>query len=67
MTQEYYTSREARQKLGIPTSTFYYLVKTGKITRVPSPTSTERGVYLKEQIDKLAKEIEDFKQGYVVA
>ncbi len=65
--EEYYTPREAIEKLDIPASTFYHLVKIGKITKVPSPTSSKRGVYLKEQINKLAKSLAAFKQGYIAS
>src|SRR5579859_1560966 len=51
----YYTSKEAREKLGLSTSTFIYYVKIGKIKKHVPPLRTE-GFYSKKEIDRLAIE-----------
>jgi hypothetical protein len=53
--KHYYTSREAREHLGIDIGAFYYLIETGKIKRL-TPPGKKRGFYSKHQIEKLAKE-----------
>jgi hypothetical protein len=53
--KHYYTSREARQQLGIHVGAFYYLVETGKIKRL-TPPGKKQGFYSKHQIERLAKE-----------
>src|SRR5690348_612927 len=50
----YYTKKQALEKLGIPESTFYYMVKDGRI-RSYLPQHRKRGaLYDKEQIDAIA-------------
>src|SRR5712692_2410732 len=53
--KHYYTSREARQQLGIDVGAFYYLIETGKIKRL-TPPGKNRGFYSKHQIERLAEE-----------
>lgn len=53
--EHYYTSKEARQQLGMPVGAFYYLIETGKIKRL-TPPGKKRGFYSKHQIERLANE-----------
>ncbi len=55
IVQNYYTTREAIKKLGIPRSTFYDLVKANKIPRVTVPPRRQV-FYPKQRIDELAEE-----------
>src|SRR5438309_607761 len=52
----YYTSREARERLGLSASTFIYYVQKGKIKRYVPPLKKE-GFYSKKEIDHLATEM----------
>jgi hypothetical protein len=52
----YYTARQAREKLGLSSSSFIYYVKKGRIKKYVPPLRTE-GFYAKEEIDQLAIEM----------
>ncbi len=56
-----YTSSEARRILNVSTSTFKRLIDTGKIRKV-TPPNKKQGVYIKEDVDKLAIEMRPFAQ-----
>ena len=53
--QNYYTTREAIKKLGIPRRIFYDLVKANEIRRVIVP-SKKKAFYSKQRIDELAEQ-----------
>ncbi len=58
MCVEYhYTAREAMQRLGMPRSSFYYLVQTGQISQIKLPLR-KQAIYPKDEIDAIAKERE---------
>lgn len=50
----YYTKKEALEKLGIPESTFYYLVKDGRIRSYLPPHRKRGALYDRDQIDAIA-------------
>jgi hypothetical protein len=50
----FYTAQEAMQKLGLPKGTFFYQVKTGKITKTERPGHKE-GYYSKKMIDEMSQ------------
>jgi hypothetical protein len=52
----YYTATEAYTRLGLNRSTFFYLVKTGKIPKYIPPLRSE-GFYDKKDINRMAAEI----------
>jgi hypothetical protein len=54
-----YSSTEARNKLNMSTSTFKRNVDSGKIRKI-TPPNKKQGKYLKEDVDKLAKEMKPF-------
>jgi hypothetical protein len=57
MTMEesmYYRKKEALEKLGIPESTFYFMVKDGRIRSYLPPHRKRGALYDKEQIDAIA-------------
>jgi hypothetical protein len=54
--ENFYTAAEARKRLGLPRSTFYYLVKKGTIKKVVFP-GMKQGVYPRAAIDRLALSI----------
>lgn len=54
-----YTSSEAREILGVSTSTFKIYVDSGKIRKI-TPPGKKQGFYVKEDVDKLVKEREPF-------
>lgn len=56
-----YTSSEARNKLRVSTSTFKRLIDAGKIRKITPPNKIQ-GMYLKADVDKLAEEMQPFKQ-----
>jgi hypothetical protein len=56
MIKNYYTAKEAQQRLGVDENSFYYMIRTGKIKKVVPP-GKKQGVYPKSQIDKLAREM----------
>jgi excisionase family DNA binding protein len=53
-SEVYYTAQEAIERLGVPRSTFYYLVAQGRINKVRFG-QRKQGVYRREQIDRLAR------------
>jgi hypothetical protein len=53
--QNYYTTREAIKKLGIPGSIFYGLVNANEIHKITLPTG-KRVFYSKQRIDELAEQ-----------
>src|SRR5690242_15189819 len=50
----YYTKKEALERLGIPESTFYYLVKDGRIRSYLPPHRKRGALYDRDQIDAIA-------------
>lgn len=54
--KNYYTAREARERLHTTESNFYYLVRTNKIKKFPQP-GKKQSVYSKQDVDRLAREI----------
>src|SRR5207245_1006993 len=61
--KNFYTAAEAIKKLGMPRATFFYLARTGKITKVVPEGFTE-GYYPKREIDKMALAREMFTLQY---
>jgi len=62
---ELYSLREARGKLGnIHPSSFYQLVKNGRLRRIVPP-GKKNGYYLREEVDKLAQERSAFFAQYI--
>src|SRR5437763_2541967 len=57
--KNFYTAAQATKRLGIPKTTFFHYVRTGKIRKVVPPGQVE-GYYPKTDIDKMAKERELF-------
>jgi len=57
--KNFYTASQATKRLGIPKTTFFHYVRTGKIRKVVPPGQVE-GYYPKTDIDKMAKERELF-------
>ncbi|MBV9689834.1 MAG: hypothetical protein JO202_08990 [Ktedonobacteraceae bacterium] len=57
--KNYYTAKEARQRLGIEEGKFFYLVKTKRIKRI-TPPGKNQGVYPKTEVDRLAREMLTF-------
>jgi len=51
--KEYYTSQEARQRLGVSKTTFYEYVKAGHIYKLP-PQKQRGAFYLAKDVDELA-------------
>lgn len=62
----FYTAEQAIRRLGIKRGTFFYQVKTGKISKVVPPGSSE-GYYRKDEIDARAQEKELFLLQYAVS
>lgn len=58
----YYTSSEARQRLGINVGAFYYLIETGRIKKL-TPPGKKQGLYSKHQIERLAEERQQLATG----
>src|SRR5258708_18616408 len=58
IAKHYYTAKEAQERLGMNRDKFNYTIKTRKIERVPFVGGY--GYYKKDDIDKLAEEIEIF-------
>ena len=56
MRNNYYTAKEAQERLGVDDNRFYYLVRTGKIKKF-IPPGKRQGVYSKTEIDKLSRDI----------
>jgi hypothetical protein len=54
--RNYYTAKEARERLGVDKNRFHYLVRTERIRRFVPP-GRQRGYYLKTEIDRLAREL----------
>nr|BBH92064.1 hypothetical protein KTA_02630 [Thermogemmatispora argillosa] len=54
--KNYYTAKEAMERLGINKNRFNYLVRTGRIRKF-IPPGGEQGYYLKTEIDRLAREL----------
>jgi predicted DNA-binding transcriptional regulator AlpA len=51
----YYRAEEAMKKLGLPKSTFHYLVRQGKIPKIILPLR-KQAVYPVKEIDEIAQE-----------
>lgn len=63
--QNLYSATEARKKLGgIAGESLKRLVDDGKIRRVLPPGNKKRGLYVKEDVDKLAAAMEQFMEIY---
>lgn len=63
--QELYTASEAKLRLGgIAGESLKRLVTDGKIRKITPPGNKKRGMYLKEDVDKLASAIEQFMEIY---
>jgi hypothetical protein len=60
--QQLYSSSEARSILNASTSTFKRLVDSGKIRKV-TPPNRKQGMYVKEDVDKLAEALKPFSGG----
>lgn len=58
---ELYTSSEARKLLDASTSTFKRLVDSGQIRKI-TPPYKKQGMYVKEDVDRLAKEMRPFRK-----
>jgi hypothetical protein len=57
MSQQLYSASEAREKLGgMASSSFHRLITGGKIRKITPPGKTH-GMYLKEDVDALAREL----------
>jgi hypothetical protein len=54
--KNFYTASEAQTRLGVTKSSFFYLVRTGKIEKVVFP-GKKQGVYPRSEIDQLAASI----------
>lgn len=63
MTKNFYTAREAQQRLGINENSFYYLVRKGTIKKVTLP-GKKQGVYPKSEIDDFAASIKTLIEQY---
>ncbi len=57
--KNYYTAKEAQEKLGIDKNRFNYLVRTERIRKFIPPGKAQ-GQYLRTEIDKLARELTAF-------
>jgi|SRR5450755_2013689 predicted site-specific integrase-resolvase len=62
----FYSASQVMKKLGIASSTLYHFVDTGKIRRIVPPNMRE-GYYVREDVDKLADEKEQFEQIYLAS
>ena len=56
LSDRYYTHEQARQKLGMTKGRFQYWIRSGKIKKLTPPNS-KQGVYLKKEIDEIAREM----------
>jgi hypothetical protein len=56
---ELYTSHEAREVLKVSTSTFKNFVDSGRIRKI-TPPGKKQGLYLREDVDRLAEERKPF-------
>lgn len=59
LSDRYYTHEQARNILGMTKARFQYWVRTGRIKRILPPNS-KQGVYLKKEIDDIAREMDAF-------
>lgn len=59
MPQQYYTAQQARELLGMTHSALLNQVTAGNLKRV-IPPGRRQGVYLKEEVDKLKRELDAF-------
>jgi hypothetical protein len=57
--EQLYTSSEARSRLNASTSTFKRLIDSGKIRKI-TPPNRKQGMYVKEDVDKIAEEMRPF-------
>jgi hypothetical protein len=57
--EEMYTSSEARSKLQASTSTFKRYVDSGRIRKI-TPPNKKQGMYVKDDVDKIAEEMRPF-------
>ncbi|HJT60007.1 MAG TPA: hypothetical protein VJ761_26090 [Ktedonobacteraceae bacterium] len=63
--QGLYTASEAKMRLGgIAAESLKRLVEDGKIRKVIPPDNKKRGLYVKEDVDKLAEAMEQFMEIY---
>lgn len=62
--KNWYTRKEAADKLGVSMNTIYHYYKQGKIKKIPDPHRLHREVrYEKAEIDQLAAEMEEQPDG----
>ncbi|EFH86293.1 helix-turn-helix domain-containing protein [Ktedonobacter racemifer] len=54
--KNYYTAKEAQERLGLKEGNFFYLVRTGRINKI-TPPGKKQGVYPRSEIDKFAREM----------
>lgn len=52
----YYTAKEAQERLAVDDNRFYYLVRTGKIKKFVPP-GKKQGVYSRAEVDKLSRDM----------
>src|SRR5439155_8572965 len=63
-----YSASEAREKLGgIAPESLKRLVDDGKIRKVVPPGNKKRGMYIKEDVDRLAEAMEEFIEMHLMA
>jgi len=62
LSDRYYTHEEALAKLGMTKGRFQYWIRSGKVKKITPPNS-KQGVYLKKEIDDLAREMLAFMIG----
>lgn len=58
-TQKYYSAKQAQEKLGMTYSALRHQVFMGNLTSI-KPPGKKQSVYLKEEVDKLARELHLF-------
>src|SRR5215469_7218071 len=67
MQRNLYTASEAREKLGgVAGESLKRLVDNGQIRKVIPPGNKKRGLYVKEDVDKLAAAMEQFMEIYAL-
>lgn len=59
LNEQYYTPAQVKEILGITDNMLYYHVRNGTLQRI-TPPGRKQGVYLREEVDKLAKDMQVF-------
>ena len=59
ISNQYYTAAQVKEKLGITQGMLYNYVRNGTLKPV-TPPGKKQGVYLRTEIDKLARETQAF-------